>query len=290
MARLRRAIDAATHTLSDAGVASARVDAEELAAHVAGTSRGRLALLDELADEFFTRYDGVVGARAKRIPLQHITGTTAFGPIEVKVGPGVFIPRPETEAVLEWAVAQERPAHPLIVDLCTGSAALAVALARQLPSARVIGVEMSADALEYASRNVAGTSVELRRGDVRDPGLFDDLDGRVHLIVANPPYLPDGTQLEPEVAEHDPPQALFGGPDGTSYIPAITRLATRWLTDGGLLAVEHDDTASDKVCDLLVRSGHFENVTARTDFARRPRFVTARRKIAAHARSRKKRV
>jgi len=279
MARLRQAIDEASRTLADAGVGSARADAEQLAAHVAGTSRGRLPLLGALGEEFFDRYTELVTARAKRIPLQHLTGTAVFGPVVLEVGPGVFVPRPETEALLEWALAQCLPQErPLIVDLCIGSGALAAALARQSPSARVIGVDISTDALRYAGRNTS--SVELRRGDVRDPLLFDDLDGRVDLIVANPPYLPDGVELEPEVAEHDPPHALFGGPDGTSIIAAIVVLAGRWLTRGGLLAIEHDDAASDTVAQMLQRANLFERVTARPDFGGTLRFVTARRRVA----------
>jgi len=280
MTRLRQAIDEATRVLTEASVTSPRVDAEELAAHVACTDRGQLALLDIVGDDFFSRYADLIAARAKRIPLQHLTGTAAFGPLNLDVGPGVFIPRPETEALLEWAAAQQLPPEPLIVDLCSGSGALAAALARHEPAARVIGVDISADAMAYAHRNTAGTSVELRVGDVCDPGLFDDLDGLVDLVVANPPYLPDGVELEPEVAEYDPPQALFGGPDGTSFVPAISALAGRWLVCGGLLAIEHDDTASAVVVALLRRTSLFENVVAHTDFAGRPRFVTARRKIA----------
>jgi release factor glutamine methyltransferase len=280
MTRLRQAIEEATRVLTDAHVASPQIDAEELAAHAARTSRGHLALLDVVDDDFFTRYADLIAARAKRIPLQHLTATAAFGPLDVNVGPGVFIPRPETEALLEWAMTQRLPTEPLIVDLCTGSAALAAALAHHEPAAWVIGVDISADALAYAHRNTAGTSVELRRGDVRDPLLFGDLDGCVDLLVANPPYLPDDAELEPEVAEHDPPLALFGGPDGTSFVPAIAVLAGRWLKGGGLIAIEHDDAASSAVAALLQRTDVFEDVAAHTDLAGRPRFVTARRKIA----------
>jgi release factor glutamine methyltransferase len=280
MARLRQAIDEGARVLADAGVATPRVDAEVLAAHAAGTSRGRLAVLEALDDDFDTRYSTLVAARARRIPLQHLTGTAAFGPLTLDVGPGVFIPRPETEALLEWAAAQHLPDNSLIVDLCTGSGALAATLAQRWPAARVVGVDISADALAYAHRNTAGASVELRGGDVRDPGLFPELDGRVDLIVANPPYLPDETELEPEVAQHDPPEALFGGPDGTAVIAAIVRLAGRWLVNGGLLAVEHDDTASAAVVTLLRDTGGFEDITPHADLAGRSRFVTARRKIA----------
>ena len=281
MARVRQAIDDATRTLSAAGVASPRVDAEELAAHAAGTNRGRLLLLDVVSDDFFTRYDDLVAARSTRIPLQHITGTAAFANLDLNVGPGVFIPRPETEALFEWAAAQLLPAEPLIVDLCTGSGALAIALSRHIPTARVIGIDISAEALAYARRNSAGTSVELWQGDVTDPFLGGDLDGRVDLIVANPPYLPDSVELEPEVAEHDPHEALFGGPDGTAFVTAIASLASRWLVDGGLLAIEHDDSASAAVDRLLNRIGGFEVIATHNDFAGRPRFVTARRRTGS---------
>ncbi|MGE5696022.1 MAG: peptide chain release factor N(5)-glutamine methyltransferase [Candidatus Sericytochromatia bacterium] len=277
MARLRQAIDEATRTLTGAGVPSARADAEELAAHAAGTSRGRLPVLDAVPDGFFARYDELVTARARRIPLQHLTGTTAFGPVTLEVGPGVFVPRPETEALLEWAVARQLPPDPVIVDLCTGSGALAAALAHQMPSARIVGVDISADALSYARRNAP--SVELRQGDVRDPGLFDDLDGRVDLLVANPPYLPESVALEPEVAEHDPPEALCGGPDGTGIIAAVAVLAERWLKPGAFLAIEHDDGASDSVMRMIKCSNVFDDVTAHPDLGGVLRFVTARKKL-----------
>ncbi|MDT5093166.1 MAG: release factor glutamine methyltransferase [Mycobacterium sp.] len=277
MGRVRQAIDEATRTLVAAGVASPRVDAEELAAHVAGTTRGRLSLLEVVGDDFFGRYADLVAARSSRIPLQHITGTAAFASVNLNVGPGVFIPRPETEALFEWAAAQDLPAAPLIVDLCTGSGALAVALARHTPAARVIGVDISTEALAYARRNSADTSVELREGDVTDPSLGPDLDGRVDLVVANPPYLPDAVVLEPEVAEHDPHQALFGGPDGTAFVAAIASLAGRWLADGGRLAIEHDDTASAATRALLGDTAHFDDIEGHTDLTGRLRFVTARR-------------
>lgn len=284
VAELRRAIVAAADTLAEAGVASPRVDAEQLAAHAAGTSRGRLSLVGALDEGFLDRYGRLVEARARRVPLQHLIGTAGFGPVDLQVGPGVFVPRPETEALLEWAAeqgAQLSAARPLIVDLCTGSGALAVALARHIPSARVIAVDNSADALAYARRNVVGTGVELRDGDVCDPALFGDLDGGVDMLVANPPYLPDDADLEPEVAVHDPVHALFGGPDGNNVIAAIAVLAARWLRPAGLLAVEHDDAASSAVVDLMVNAGSFEQVTGRTDLAGRPRFVTARRRAVA---------
>jgi release factor glutamine methyltransferase len=280
-ARLRREIEHAAAALADAGVGSPRADAEELAAYAAGTSRGRLSVLDEVDDDFCGRYADLVAARARRIPLQHLVGSAPLGPVTVEVGPGVFIPRPETEGLLEWASAQPLPPQPVIADLCTGSAALALALAKFWPDARIIAVDDSDDALDYAHRNVGGSQVELVRADVTDTTLLPELDGQVDLLVANPPYIPDSTTLEPEVAQHDPPHALFGGPDGMTVINAIVELAGRWLKDGGRCAVEHDDTTSAATVDAFNATGRFVDVTANRDLAGRPRFVTAMRERVA---------
>jgi release factor glutamine methyltransferase len=278
---LRSAIASATTVLAQAGIDSARHDAEALAAHLAGTDRGRLPLLEPPGEQFFQRYQNAVVVRSRRVPLQHIVGTAEFGPVTVRVGPGVFVPRPETEALLEWAVAQHLPAEPVIVDLCTGSGALALALARSWPAARVLAIDDSETALEYARDNCAGTTVELICADVTRPELFPELDGRVDLVVANPPYVPDSAELDPEVAEHDPRHAVFGGPDGMTVIAPVVALAGRWLRPGGLVAVEHDDTTSPETVDLLTGTALFDAVVARRDLAGRPRFVTAIRRRGA---------
>ncbi|MFN8227015.1 MAG: peptide chain release factor N(5)-glutamine methyltransferase [Mycobacterium sp.] len=279
---LKTAISAAARSLAAAGIDSAQVDAELLAAHVAGVDRGRLAVLDVPGPpDFEARYRDLVDARARRIPLQHLTGLAPFGPLMLHVGPGVFIPRPETEAMLEWcmkALADQQ--DPMIVDLCTGSGALAVALARHRPDATVVAVDDSPVALGYATRNAAGTSVQVVEADITAPDagrLRPDLDGRVDLLVCNPPYIPEAAELEPEVAGHDPHHALFGGPDGMAVIPAVVALAVRWLRPGGVFAVEHDDTTSAQTVELITRTGLFDDVTARADLAGRPRFVTATR-------------
>lgn len=277
MTPVRQAVEAATVRLAAAGVASPRIDAELLAAHVAGVDRGRLMFLDDADEQFDQAYDELVAARSRRIPLQHLIGTAPFGPLTLAVGPGVFIPRPETEALLEWACTRKLPGDPLIVDLCTGSGALALALAARWPDARVLAVENSPAALEFARRNAAGTRVEILDADVTAPGLLPELDGRVDLLVSNPPYIPETAVLEPEVAEHDPAPALFGGPDGMSVIRPIVTLAARWLRDGASCAVEHDDTTSELSVGAFVDDGRFTEVTARRDLAGRPRFVTATR-------------
>lgn len=277
MTRFRHAIDSAAAVFADAGIDSARYDAEELAAHLTGTDRGRLALLDDPGDEFFSDYQSLVAERRNRVPLQHLTGTAAFGPVTLRVGPGVFIPRPETEAMLEWAVRQRLPAESIIIDACTGSGALALALARYRPGARVIGIDDSTAALRYARRNCAGSAVELVQADVTGPGLLAELDGRADLLVTNPPYIPAGASLDPEVAQHDPDHALFGGTDGMVVIKALVACAGRWLRPGGLFAVEHDDTTSAQTAEMISGTGWFGNITARKDLAGRLRFVTATR-------------
>lgn len=275
MTKLRQAIEVATVALAEAGIDSASTDAELLAAHLAGVNRGRLAVIDEPDADFFRRYDELIGARSRRIPLQHLTGSAAFGPLELQVGPGVFIPRPETEALLEWALAQRLPERPVIVDLCTGSGALAIALAAHWPRARVIAVDDDATALDYARRNAEATTVELVQADVTVPGLLAELTGSVDLVVSNPPYIPAGADLEPEVADHDPAHALFGGADGMAVITPIARLAGGWLTPGGLFAVEHDDTTSRQTVETIGNAKLFTDITPRRDLAGRPRFVTA---------------
>ncbi|WP_420716132.1 peptide chain release factor N(5)-glutamine methyltransferase [Mycobacterium sp. 94-17] len=278
---LRRAIDDAAATLAAAGIDSARWDAEQLAAHLAGIERGRLGLLEPPGDDFFGSYRDIVAARSRRVPLQHLLGTAAFGPVLLHVGPGVFIPRPETEALLEWATAQQLAPRPVIVDLCTGSGALAVALAHHRPAARIVAVDISEAALDYARRNAHGTAIELVRADVTEPGLLAELDGRVDMVVANPPYVPDGTVLDPEVAQHDPHEAVFGGPDGSAVIAPIVGLAGRWLRPGGLLGVEHDDTTATQTVELFGRTGEFDDIRPRRDLTGRPRFATARRRTTS---------
>jgi release factor glutamine methyltransferase len=275
--RLRCAIDSATTLLADAGINSARYDAEELAAHLTGTERGRLPLIDSPDDTFFDRYHAAIAARSRRVPLQHITGTAAFGPLTLFVGPGVFIPRPETEVMLEWATAQRLPEAPVIVDVCTGSGALAIALAQHWPAARVLGIDDSDAALEYARKNSAGTQVELMLADATDPDLLSELDGHVDLLVVNPPYVPEAAELEPEVSQYDPPHAVFGGADGMAVINTIVRLAGRWLRLGGVFAVEHDDATSSQTSELIRSTGLFDEIIAHNDLTGRARFVTARR-------------
>ena len=222
---LRAAILDAARTLDAAGVANPDIDAQELAAHLLGVPRTRLGLTPLVEEAFLADYRALVDKRAERIPLQHLLGSVQFGRATVAVGPGVFIPRPETESLLVWALhAIAAVVKPVVVDLCTGSGAIALAIAAERPDARVIAVERSPSALAWARRNVVAqtgagrTQVELRGGDIFDERLLVDLDGAADLVTANPPYVPEGTPVEPEVADHDPPEAVFAGPDGLAVI------------------------------------------------------------------------
>jgi release factor glutamine methyltransferase len=274
----------AQRILTDAGVASPRVDAECLAAHVLGVPRGQLPMVPLVDPPVVEALRVLVSRRAQRVPLQHLTGTAALGAIDVAVGPGVFIPRPETEALLAWGLAAlEGVAQPLVIDLCTGSGALALALAHARPDAQVHAVERDPVALSWARRNVearaaAGdTPVVLYSGDVADRGLLGALEGMAHLVLCNPPYVPLGTPLPPEVALHDPPAAVFAGDDGLAVIPDVVRTGTRLLREGGHLAIEHDDSHAVAVPALLAARRVLTDVADHVDLAGRPRFATARR-------------
>lgn len=281
---LRAAILDAARTLDAAGVATPDVDAQELAGHLLGVSRTRLGLTPLVEEPFLHDYQALIEQRARRIPLQHLLGSVQFGRATVEVGPGVFVPRPETESLLTWGLtAIAAVARPVVVDLCTGSGAIALAVAAERPDARVIGVERSSSALAWARRNAltqAGlgrTRVELRGGDIFDDRLLADLDGQVDLVTANPPYVPDGTAVEPEVAEHDPAEAVFAGPDGLAVIRPLLSVAASLLKVGGVLAVEHDDSQGESVPALLRARRVLAEVADHQDLTGRPRFVTATR-------------
>jgi release factor glutamine methyltransferase len=281
---LRLAVLEAQRILTDAGVESPRVDAELLAAHVVGVPRGRLSMVPLVDQPVVEALRLLVSQRAKRVPLQHLTGTATMGPIDVAVGPGVFIPRPETEMLLTWGLAAlDGVSQPLVVDLCTGSGALALAMAHARPDAQVHAVERDPVALSWARRNAdmraaAGdTPVVLYSGDVADPGLLVALDGMAHLVLCNPPYVPLNAALPPEVAWHEPPVALFAGDDGLAVIPDVVRTGTRLLREGGSIAIEHDDSQAEAVPALLAARRVLTDVADHVDLAGRPRFATARR-------------
>jgi release factor glutamine methyltransferase len=263
--------------LAAAGVASPRVDAELLLAAALGVPRGRLAALDEVPAAAATTFAEYVARRAAREPLQHITGQAPFRRLVLAVGDGVFVPRPETELLVDAALTQLRGLHaPVAVDLCAGSGALALALAEELPGAAVIAVERAEPALNWLRRNALSTEVSVIAGDVSEPGLLAELHGRVDAVVSNPPYVPLAAPVEPEVRA-DPDEAVFAGADGLDVIPHVLARAAALLKPGGLLAVEHDETQDESVAGLL-RAGAWTSITAHRDLAGRPRYATAVRR------------
>jgi release factor glutamine methyltransferase len=282
---LRPAILEAERVLTGAGVASPRADAELLAAHVVGVDRGRLMLHPLVDPPALEALRTLVERRAAREPLQHLLGTAVLGPAEVAVGPGVFTPRPETELLLEWGLREIADVTaPVVVDLCTGTGALALAVAKSRPDAVVHAVELDPAALSWAHRNVAehvaagGSPVTLHAADVRWPDLLGQLETHVDLVLCNPPYVPDGTPLPPEVTGWDPPTAVYGGPDGLEIIRAVVSASAGLLRHGGALALEHDDTHGETVPALLRRRRALTDVEEHHDLAGRPRFATARRR------------
>jgi release factor glutamine methyltransferase len=275
--RLSPVIATAVADLARAGVQSPRVDAELLAAHVLGIPRGRLLLVDSLRPDELGRFTALVAERARRVPLQHLLGTAAFRHLELEVGDGVFVPRPETELLAGWGIERTAPGA-TVVDLCSGTGAIALSVADESPAGRVIAVERSPVALGYLRRNAAAfPAVEVVEGDVTDPGLLCALSGRVDVLLCNPPYVPDGTAVPPEVADHDPAEAVFGGADGLTVIRPVIALAAALLDTGGVVGIEHDDVHAEAVPALLRADGRFTDVTAHADLAGRPRFATARR-------------
>lgn len=278
------AITRAAVRLAAVGVASARADAELLAAHVLGIPRGRLALANGFADDQLRAFEALVNRRAQREPLQHLTGTAPFRHLEVAVGPGVFVPRPETELLAGWGITAARAAGaiPIVLDLCSGTGAIALAVAQEVPGAVVYAVERAPEALHWLRRNVAERAaagdapVTVVAADVTRADLLAELAGAVDVILCNPPYVPDGADVPPEVRDHDPADAVFGGPDGLGVARPVVARAAALLRPGGVLGIEHDETQSGAVPGLLARDGRFEGIERHTDLAGRPRFTTAR--------------
>ncbi|MFD5520807.1 peptide chain release factor N(5)-glutamine methyltransferase [Streptomyces sp. NBC_00659] len=268
----------ATQRLADAGVPSPRNDAEELAAFVHGVKRGELHSVKDA--DFDARYWEVTARREAREPLQHITGRAYFRYLELQVGPGVFVPRPETESVVGWAIDAVRAmdvVEPMIVDLCTGSGAIALALAQEVPRSRVHAVELSEDALRWTRKNVEGSRVDLRQGDALTS--FPDLDGQVDLVISNPPYIPltEWEYVQPEARDHDPELALFSGEDGLDLIRGIERTAHRLLRPGGVVVIEHADTQGGQVPWIFTEERGWADAADHPDLNNRPRFATARK-------------
>jgi len=270
--------------LAEAGVESPRNDAEVIAARLHGVPRSQLHLVPDSG--FDPRCWDEIARREAREPLQHITGVAYFRYLELAVGPGVFVPRPETEAMTGWAIdalSAMDVAEPVVVDLGTGSGAIALAIAQEVPRARVHAVEADPLAFQWASQNVARVAEAAPHTAGRvilHPADFSsalrDLDGLVDLVVSNPPYIPVGASVPPEVSEYDPATALWGGADGMDAVKVVERAAARLLRPGGLVGVEHGAQQGADVYWVFADAG-WKSTSNNSDLAGRDRFVTAAR-------------
>ncbi|MFI6479913.1 peptide chain release factor N(5)-glutamine methyltransferase [Nonomuraea sp. NPDC050663] len=270
----------ATARLAEAGVPSPRTDAEEIAAFVHGVRRSELHTVGD--SDFDALFWEGIARREAREPLQHITGKAYFRYLELNVGPGVFVPRPETEVMAGWAIETLRAMdvnEPLVVDLGTGSGAIALSIAQEVALAEVHAVEIDPDAYGWAKRNITELGqgrVHLHPEDLTS--ALPELNGKVDLVISNPPYIPPGAiPRDPEVRDYDPKRALYGtGDDGLGEVRAVESTARRLLRPGGWVAVEHADEQGQSVYLLFPESQGWRDTRLRQDLTRRDRFVTAR--------------
>lgn len=268
-------LDSVRRKLEEAGIENAGREAEWILQKVTGLDRSELALAGHAPTEEQEREAVALGdRRAAGEPLQYVTGLAGFRHLELLVGPGVFIPRPETELVAAFAM-ERMPHGATAIDLGTGSGAVALSLAQERPDATVIATEYSSEALEWATKNRDRLGLEVRMvaGDLFD-GLDTSLMGSVDLIVSNPPYVPEGFRLGKTVIDHEPHVALFAPDDGLGVIRRISASARSWLKKGGWLILEIGEVQRDAVAALLREDG-YSDVLVRNDMTDRPRIVEA---------------
>jgi release factor glutamine methyltransferase len=258
------------------------VDAEILLAHLLGLTRMELhnpialeRALAEVSDEsaIVDGYAELVKRRCNHEPVQYLTGTAGFRNLDLAVGPGVLVPRPETEGLVEEVLKHiaNLPGPVSVIDLGAGSGAMAISIATEAPNTHVIAVEKSMEAIEWLKQNVAfyDESIRIVQGDVSDV-----LEGvKCDVVVANPPYVPDSQPLPKDVANFEPAIALFGGSDGLELPQRFIIAAARLLKTGGLLAIEHTETQGKAIAKLL--SADFNQVALHLDLTGRPRWTSA---------------
>ncbi len=275
----------AINLLAAAGVTDAEVDADLLIGHVLGQSRGEVqagSILNRpISPVDAATIETLLARRSTREPLQHITGRAPFRSLSLNVGPGVFVPRPETEQVAQFAIDALRSMpdpQPIGIDLGTGSGAIALALATEVPHARIFAIENSPEAFPWTTRNfeeVAAENAFLTFGDLAD--AFAELDGTVAVVISNPPYIPaDAIPRDPEVRLFDPAHALFGGPDGLDVVRSVSATGLRLLRPGGVLVIEHGELQGAAIRELLAIGGWRAPATHR-DYTSRDRATTALR-------------
>lgn len=286
MSDARPLLNDAEQRLEAAGVASPAFDAAELLAFVTGANRMVISVVD-VTPEQAIEYEALITQRANRVPLQHLTGVAHFRYVDLAVGPGVFVPRPETELLAGWAIEQARKvieyrAQPgvsrpvVVVDLCTGSGAIAKSITHEVPGATVHAVELDPGALAWAERNLAGSGATLHHGDLAS--ALPELNGQVDVVVCNPPYIPleAWESVALEARDHDPHLALFSGDDGLDAMRALEATAARLLKPGGVVGAEHADAQGEAAPAVFSATGRWTEVRDNPDLAGRPRYLTAR--------------
>jgi release factor glutamine methyltransferase len=290
----RNALSRAALLLTEAKVSSPQVDAELLLAHIVGVDRSQLISLTQISDEQLFDYENLVARRANRVPLQHLTGVAYFRHLELAVGPGVFVPRPETELLVEAAIKHLKTiSSPRIaVDLCAGSGAIALSLALEVPGTTVHAVELSDDAFKWLTHNVVDHAAKLEaveshvfvhHGNAGDRALLSELSNQVDALVSNPPYIPsEMIPRDPEARDHDPAIALFSGVDGLDVAREVVVVASDLLKPGGFVGMEHADVQGESMPALFeAMPNTWSDVKDNLDYNKLPRFTTAVRSVGA---------
>lgn len=291
---LKAIVSKATTLLIEANVSSPQVDAELLLAHVLGVERSQLITINQISDEQLFDYEVLVARRANRVPLQHLIGVAYFRHLELAVGPGVFVPRPETELLVESAIKYLKTiSSPRIaVDLCAGSGAIALSLALEVPGTTVHAVELADDAFKWLTHNVVDHAAKLEaveshvivyHGNAGDQVLLSDLFNQVDALVSNPPYIPsEMIPRDPEARDHDPAIALFSGIDGLDVAREVVVVAADLLKPGGLIGMEHADVQGESMPALFdAMPNTWTDVKDNLDYNKLPRFTTAVRSVGA---------
>ena len=288
------ALSRAALFLTEAKVSSPQVDAELLLAHVLSVNRSQLVTITQISDEHLLDYENLVARRANRVPLQHLTGIAYFRHLELAVGPGVFLPRPETELLVESAIKYLKTiSSPRIaVDLCAGSGAIALSLALEVPGTTVHAVELSDDAFKWLTHNVVDHAAKLEavdshvivhHGNAGDRALLVELSNQVDALVSNPPYIPsEMIPRDPEARDHDPAIALFSGVDGLDVAREVVVVAAGLLKPGGFVGMEHADVQGESMPALFdAMPNTWTDVKDNLDYNKLPRFTTAVRSVGA---------
>lgn len=284
----RNAISEATLLLTEAEVSSPQVDAELLLAHVLGVERNQLTSVNQISDEQFIDFENLIARRANRVPLQHLTGIAYFRHLELAVGPGVFVPRPETELLVDAAIKHLKTIKSprIAVDLCAGSGAIALSLALEVPGTTVHAVELSDDAFKWLTHNVVDHAAKLEavdshvivhHGNAGDQALLSELSNQVDALVSNPPYIPsEMIPRDPEARDHDPAIALFSGADGLDVAREVVVVAADLLKTGGFVGMEHADVQGESMPTLFnAMPNTWADVMDNLDYNKLPRFTTA---------------